>query len=114
MSQNGFFFSKSFVRSALALCLLCCFGMVATRAAALDSINRCSRIGPDYVAVAGSNACVRLGGHVRVELNRNQLGPNSQLAPNLAPMGYAPQDGVQNAAARVAHQPVTPFALFPR
>lgn len=85
--------------------------LAMTGVGAADTINRCARLGADYAAVSGSNSCVRLGGHVRVELNRNQL------TPNLAPMGYAAQDGIQPAAARIAHQPMapmTPFEMFPR
>lgn len=71
--------------------------------------NRCARYGDDYVAVAGSDGCVRLGGHVRVDIAR---GP-------VAPMGYAAvQDGVQRASDRSAPAHViAPFGLndlFPR
>ncbi len=68
--------------------------------------NHCARYGADYVAVAGSNGCVKIGGHVRVDIAR---------AP-VAPMGYAAMttDGVQ----RTSHlQPMAPFGLndlFPR
>lgn len=55
-----------------------------------DRANRCARYGADFVAIAGSDACVRLGGHVRVGIAR---------APAGAPMGYAPQqDGVRRAS----------------
>jgi hypothetical protein len=70
-----------------------------------ETPNHCARYGSDYVAVAGSNGCVKIGGHVRVDIAR---------AP-VAPMGYvAATDGVQ----RTSHlQPMAPFGLndlFPR
>jgi hypothetical protein len=71
--------------------------------------SHCSRLGQDFVAVAGSDSCVRLGGHVRVKLSH---------VPS-APMGYASiGDGVRHAAER--SQPVhgaSPFGwldVFPR
>lgn len=73
--------------------------------ASAETSNQCARYGADYVAVAGSTGCVKIGRHVRVDLTR---------AP-VAPMGYAPTaDGVQ----RTSHlQPMAPFGLnelFPR
>ena len=69
-----------------------------------ETPNHCARYGADYVAVSGSNGCVKIGGHVRVDIAR---------AP-VAPMGYASSDGVQ----RTSHlQPMAPFGLnnlFPR
>jgi hypothetical protein len=70
-----------------------------------ETSNHCARYGADYVAVAGSNGCVKIGGHVRVDIAR---------APAAA-MGYAATgDGVQ----RTSHlQPMAPFGLndlFPR
>lgn len=74
-----------------------------------ENAGQCARYGADYVAVAGSNGCVRLGGHVRVDMPRNPL----------APMGYAEMshDGVRHAASRSALPPMAPFGLhdlFPR
>lgn len=74
-----------------------------------DNVSQCARYGADYVAVAGSNGCVRLGGHVRVTMPRTPV----------APMGYAEmhRDGMQHAAARSALPPMAPFGLhdlFPR
>lgn len=71
-----------------------------------ETPNHCARYGSDYVAVAGSNGCVKIGGHVRVD--------NIARAP-ATPMGYASlTDGVQ----RTSHlQPMAPFGLndlFPR
>ncbi|MBM3562485.1 MAG: hypothetical protein FJX48_04835 [Alphaproteobacteria bacterium] len=75
-----------------------------------DNVSQCARYGADYVAVAGSTNCVRLGGHVRVAMPR---------APVAAPLSYAqmPHDGMQHAAARASLLPIAPFGLhelFPR
>lgn len=72
-----------------------------------ETSNHCARYGADYVAVAGSNGCVKIGGHVRVDMARPPAAA--------APMGYASvPDGVQ----RTSHlQPMAPFGLndlFPR
>jgi len=90
------------------------FGVIALTAIAVtparaENVSQCARYGADYVAVAGSNGCVRLGGHVRVTMPR---------APAV-PMGYAEmhRDGMQRAAARSSLPPMAPFGLhdlFPR
>ena len=41
-----------------------------TRAQALD---HCAAYGPDFTSVAGSDACVRIGGRVRVEFGFRRL-----------------------------------------
>jgi hypothetical protein len=93
--------SHAFVLPA-ALALVAAFSATTARA---EATNHCARYGADYVAVAGSNGCVKIGGHVRVDIAR---------APSAA-MGYAATtDGVQ----RTSHlQPMAPFGLndlFPR
>jgi hypothetical protein len=68
--------------------------------------SRCNSRGADFVAVAGSENCVRLGGHVRVQLGR----------PVTAYSGPTP-DGVQPAAERthVRTDPISSFIqLLPR
>jgi hypothetical protein len=68
--------------------------------------SRCNSRGADFVAVAGSENCVRLGGHVRVRLGR----------PVSAYSGPTP-DGVQPASERthVRTDPISSFIqLFPR
>jgi len=79
---------------------------LSVSAAKAEASNHCARYGSDYVAVAGSNGCVKVGGHVRAD--------NIARAP-AAPMGYASlADGVQRAAHL---QPMAPFGLndlFPR
>ena len=92
--------------------LVAAFGaLVATAPASADNINNCARYGADYVAVSGTNGCVKIGGHVRVDIARG---------PAVAPMGYAPvAEGVQRTAARTGgyYPPVAPFGLtdlFPR
>lgn len=71
-----------------------------------EASNNCARYGANYVAVSGSSGCVKIGGHVRVDMPR---------APAAAPMGYAALgDGVQRASHL---QPMAPFGLndlFPR
>jgi hypothetical protein len=79
---------------------------LAAMPAKAETSNNCARYGADYVAVSGSNGCVKIGGHVRVDIAR---------APAAAPTGYAAStDGVQ----RTSHlQPMAPFGindLFPR
>lgn len=91
------------MRRLFPIAALC--AMAATSAHA-DATNRCAR---DYAPVAGSNGCVRLGGHVRVELGRNH-----PAAPTLPPMSYVAQDGFQAASTRFAQQPAAPFELFRR
>lgn len=85
------------------------FTALAVTPARAENASQCARYGADYVAVAGSSGCVRLGGHVRVDMPRNPL----------APMGYAEmgRDGVRHAASRSALPPMAPFGLhdlFPR
>jgi hypothetical protein len=82
---------------------------IAVAPARADAVSQCARYGADYVAVAGSNGCVRLGGHVRVVMPRMPASP----------MGYAEmqRDGMQHAAARSSLPPMAPFGLhelFPR
>jgi hypothetical protein len=79
---------------------------LSASAARSETPNHCARYGSDYVAVAGSNGCVKIGGHVRVD--------NIARAP-VAPMGYASMtDGAQRTSNL---QPMAPFGLndlFPR
>jgi hypothetical protein len=85
---------------AATLALAASFSALPAQA---ESSNHCARYGADYVAVAGSNGCVKIGGHVRVDMARQQA------------MGYASlSDGVQHASSL---QPMAPFGLndlFPR
>ncbi|WP_363349686.1 hypothetical protein [Methylocystis echinoides] len=87
---------------AAAVALAASFSALPAKA---ETSNHCARYGADYVAVAGSNGCVKIGGHVRVDIAR---------AP-VAPMGYAAMhDGVQRTSQL---QPMAPFGLndlFPR
>ncbi|MCC3246568.1 porin [Methylocystis sp. WRRC1] len=98
--------SSGFASASVLGAMLATF---AVAPAGAETVSHCARYGSDYVAVAGSNGCVRIGGHVRVDIARTPI----------APMGYAAmQDGVHHAAARAANlQPVAPFGLndlFPR
>lgn len=88
---------------------LACALLIAVPARA-ETANRCARYGADYVAVAGSNGCVKIGGHVRADISRGPTG---------GAMGYAAlADGVQPASARGGYYPsVLPLGLtdlFPR
>lgn len=84
-----------------------------------DAVNRCARYGADYAPVSGSNGCVRLGGHVRVDQMRDQARiepgrPQQQTVPAPPPMSYVARDGFLSASARMAQQPLAPFELFRR
>jgi len=86
--------------SAPLLCAAAAFAAtVSALPARAETPSHCARYGADYVAVAGSNGCVKIGGHVRVDIAR---------APTQA-MGYAAADGVQRAAHL---QPMGPFGLI--
>ncbi len=93
-------------------------GMIAALAcasapASAETIGRgnCARLGENFVAVAGSDGCVRIGGHVRV---------NNIAGERLPPVGYAAvsPDGVQRASERSAHvragAPLGIGDIFPR
>jgi hypothetical protein len=43
----------------------------------VTNANRCAAFGPEFAAVEGSDTCMRIGGHVRV-----QLGTNAGLRPS--------------------------------
>jgi hypothetical protein len=85
------------------LAIVAGFALAATFSALpahAEATNHCASYGADYVAVAGSNGCVKIGRHVRVD-----MAP----APAAAPMGYAAlQDGVRHASDL---QPMAPFGL---
>ncbi len=66
--------------------------MLAANASKAETTANCARYGADYVAVAGSNGCVRIGGHVRVNMAKRAPAPEA--------LGYAPgQDVLRTAAA---------------
>ncbi len=71
---------------------------VSALPAMAETPSHCARYGADYVAVAGSNGCVKIGGHVRADIAR---------APTQA-MSYAAADGVQ----RAAYLQMGPFGLI--
>ncbi len=85
----------------------------ATAPASAETIGRghCARLGENFVAVAGSDGCVRIGGHVRV---------NNIASERLPPAGYAAMtpDGVQRASERSLHiragAPLGIADIFPR
>ncbi len=53
--------------------------MIAGRALAADR-NACVGYGPDFVAVDGSDTCVRVGGRIRVEAGNGSFNPNNGWA----------------------------------
>lgn len=90
--------------------LVAAFALLFGATASAETASHCARYGADYAPVAGSNGCVRIGGHVRVDLART---------PAPGAMGYAAlPDGVQRTAARGGYLPAAaPLGLgdlFPR
>jgi hypothetical protein len=87
--------------------------LVMATAARAETAGRgnCARLGEDYVAVAGSDGCVRIGGHVRV---------NDISRERLPPAGYAAMgpDGPPHVSGRAAHvragAPLGVADIFPR
>ncbi len=84
----------------------------ATAPASAETVGRgnCARLGENFAAVAGSDSCVRIGGHVRV---------NNFAGERLPPVGYAAiPDGVQRASERSTHvragAPLGIADIFPR
>ncbi len=67
---------SNFVPAMCGACALVALAVV-TPAHAEDNGN-CARLGPDFVAVAGSGGCVRIGGHVRAK----SASPALAYAPN--------------------------------
>jgi hypothetical protein len=79
---------RAFGARAIPLCVV----MATSGAANAETTANCARYGADYVAVAGSNGCVRIGGHVRVNMAKTSQAPEA--------LGYAPgQDVLKTAAA---------------
>jgi hypothetical protein len=90
------------------LAALICGGSAGAEPIAAARNNPCVNRGADYVAVAGSDNCVRLGGRVRVDL---------RAAGNVSAYSGSNADGVQPAASRshVRSNPLSSFIeLFPR
>jgi hypothetical protein len=70
--------SHSFFGSALLACVpsVAAASSDYERTQFVSNASRCSAYGPDFAAVEGSDRCMRIGGHVRV-----QLGTNAGLRP---------------------------------
>jgi hypothetical protein len=67
-----------------------------------DHANRCARYGEGFVPVEGSDACVRIGGRLRIDFGgspRSALSPMNGYA-NSGPI-HADDDGVDRAYIRV-------------
>jgi hypothetical protein len=43
------------------------------QARAFMALDRCAAYGPDFTSVEGTQTCVRIGGHVRVEIHTHTL-----------------------------------------
>lgn len=90
------------------LAALICWGSAGAEPLGAARSNPCMNRGADYVAVAGSDNCVRLGGRVRVDLG---------AGGNASAYSGSSADGVQPAASRshVRTNPLSNFIeLFPR
>jgi hypothetical protein len=57
------------------------------------ALDRCAAYGPDFTSVEGTGACVKISGHVRVEVGSHGLG---RVGDN----GYPQQGGTATAAMR--------------
>jgi hypothetical protein len=62
------------------------------------ALDRCAAYGPDFTSVEGSGACVKISGHVRVEVGSRGLGRVSDNGR--VDSGYAQQGGTATAAMR--------------
>lgn len=89
MTSSAFF---NFGRQAGAACSL--LVLLAAPAFALD---RCAAYGPDFTSVEGTGACVKISGHVRVEIGSHGLGHGDN---GRVDGGYARQGGTATAAMR--------------
>ncbi len=102
---------KSGYRSILALAttsLLAVMGTTGVRAG-----DHCSAYGPDFTSVAGSDACVRIGGRVRVEFgfrrlpnpfaNDGQIGSHPAAMRSGAPLDQPDDmsDGIEQGHVRL-------------
>jgi hypothetical protein len=108
--------ASAFARRALLVAgpvgLLAAGGVFApafAEGAAVGGPDKCARYGEGFVAIRGSDACVRLGGHVRVDGMATQSIPERAIA----------QDGVRRAAERYhvragAADPAGFLSLYPR
>ena len=85
------------MRFALFLLVFAGSGCVAASAGELpagkgtSSIkpNTCANYGPGFVPVAGSDTCVRLSGHVRVEYRWGKGGTGQGRGGDIVPNAYA-------------------------
>jgi hypothetical protein len=45
------------------------------------AVDRCAAYGPDFISVEGTQNCVRIGGHVRVDAGVRNTGQGAGAAP---------------------------------
>lgn len=82
-------------------------GSTVAQGAGFERNERCARMGEDFVAIVGSDNCVRIGGHVRVDIANGHA--------NL-PTGST-RDGIRPASERFHVRPTSHgrlIGLFPR
>jgi hypothetical protein len=87
------------------------FGPARAESPAGAQHSGCAKFGADYVAVAGGDGCVRIGGHVRAATTHAE-------APSLlaAPAGFAAaiSDGVSSVSQTFRIRPGADTALYRR
>jgi hypothetical protein len=101
-------FSSRIVQAG-AIAALAFVGPAAAQSFDVARSARCARMGEDFVAVAGTDNCVRIGGHVRVVIYQGRAAP--------AGGAVAARDGVRQASERFHVRPASEgrlLDLFPR
>ncbi|MBI1869235.1 MAG: hypothetical protein HYS06_13240 [Methylocystis sp.] len=94
--------------SAWALAVLAAPTQTSAQTIEASRSNRCASLGEGFVAVAGSDACVRIGGHVRVEFGNGGAAPGGVYSSSV-------RDGVQPASERSHVRAGSGWSdLFPR
>jgi hypothetical protein len=92
-----------------AIAALAFIGPAAAQSFDVARSARCARMGEDFVAVAGTDNCVRIGGHVRVVIANGRAAPIGGAV--------AARDGVSQASERFHVRPASEgrlLDLFPR
>jgi Porin subfamily len=92
--------------AALAFC-----APVLAESPAAATRNGCAKFGTNYVAVAGAEGCVRIGGHVRAEMSHPEA-PSLMGAP--AGLASAVADGVRSVSQTFHIRPADDTQLYRR
>ena len=74
--------------------------------------NHCAARGPDYVEVAGSGRCVRIGEHVHAEMAHESRAADADGGPGR--LARALSDGVRGVAETVQGPPLPSAQLYRR